>query len=193
MRLLIKSNHNYIVKSENVLRGSSPQYCCSSPNNLYNCILLSRDEIAGHFFTPSENVGLLFAVGDSTAYFFYYEGGGNRVRSCLHAVENIVDDNYNNNRDIFIAELRCTTSACVLTAVSLWTDGRIACWHENEINKFPLTGRRENFLSVQMVSAWIDPFTNITSNLNFIFNLYIFFFCVKCFFCNYHDVNFFVV
>jgi len=87
--------------------------------------------------------------------FFYYEGGGNRVRSCLHAVENIVDDNYNNNRDIFIAELRCTTSACVLTAVSLWTDGRIACWHENEINKFPLTGRRENFLSVQMVSAWI--------------------------------------
>lgn len=70
MRLLIKSNHNYIVKSENVLRGSSPQYCCSSPNNLYNCILLSRDEIAGHFFTPSENVRLLFAVGDSTAYFF---------------------------------------------------------------------------------------------------------------------------
>jgi len=137
------------------LRGSSPEYCCSSPNNLYNCVLLSRDEIAGHFFTPSENVRLLFAVGDSTAYFFYYEGGGNRVRSCLHAVENIVDDNYNNNRDIFIAELRCTTSACVLTAVSLWTDGRIACWHENEINKFPLTGRRENFLSVQMVSAWI--------------------------------------
>jgi len=68
----------------------------------------------------------------------------------------MVDDN-NNNRDIFIAEPRYTTSACFLASVSLytWTDGRIACWHENEINKFRLTGRREFFLSVQTVSVRI--------------------------------------
>jgi len=55
-----------------------------------------------------------------------------------------------NNRNFYYRELCYTaTTTCLLVepCLTLYTqaDKRIACWHENEINKFQLTGRRSFF------------------------------------------------
>lgn len=55
---------------------------------------------------PSENV-LLFVVADSNIILLLRRR--NRVRSCLHAAENMVDDN-KNNRDIFYCRTAVTRS-----------------------------------------------------------------------------------